>query len=282
MVVRATGYAGTSMVFSSEPGAVTVPAGVTLTTDESPLTPTHYVLQAPSISTPFITLAEGATFSGWEVRNGFGTADAIRTNCGAVTGAAIDTVTVSGAAPAPSSARFKAGIHHAGVCSLSVNKVTVSGVMDSGILLDGGGPAVSLTNNVITGNGATTLYSFPGMVTRRGGGIVVAPSVPSSFLFHGNQVYGNQGDQILVAAPTGTLNLTGGAAAGDCGVTSNVIRCYDAASAGKGIYAAPAPLEVKADFNEWQTTFPTGVVDFFGNVTGTASWCDPDPTRVCP
>jgi hypothetical protein len=269
-------------VVFAETGAITIPPGVTVTTDETPLTKTDYVILAPDTSTtPFITLGEGAILSGWEIRNGSGTADAIRTNCATGNMVDIETVKVSGTGPGASPAKFKAGIHHAGVCSLLVNNVTITGVADTGIVLDAGGPAVGLTNNVITGNDGTRQYTFPGPIVRQGGGIVVSSSLPSSFVFHGNQVYGNKGDQILVAVGSGTLDLRGGTSIGDCGVTSNVIRCYDIVAGGKGVYAAAMPLEVMADFNEWWTTFP-GAPDVSGNVTGIGSWCPVQSRPACP
>jgi hypothetical protein len=226
---------------------------------------------------PFISLAPGATLSGFELRTNGATGDAITTSCLTAPQVTIDTVNVNGTG----AAKFKTGIHHSGICSLSVNNATITGVGDTGIVLDGGGPAVSLTNNVITGNDATRQYTFPGPIVRHGGGIVVSSTVPSPFVFHGNQVYANKGDQIVVAVGSGTLDLRGGALIGDCGVTSNVIRCYDTAAGGKGIYAAAMPLEVMADFNEWPTTFP-GAPDVSGNVTGIGSWCPVQSRPACP
>jgi hypothetical protein len=289
MVVRATGWTGPAgpPVIFAEAGPISIPAGVTLTTSDAPLTTNNYVLQAPDTgpASSFVSLAAGATLSGWEVRNESATADAIGTNCGTGTAMVIvDSVKVSGTGPGVSPAKFKAGIHFSdNLCSLSVNAATISGVSDTAILLDGGGPSVSLTNNVITGNSAASVYTISPSIERRGGGIVVWGTIPSSFVFHGNQVYGNQGDQILVGAGSGALNLTGGAASGACGVTSNVIRCYDASTSGKGVYAAGPPLEVKVDYNEWPTAFPNKPVDAFGNVTGLGSWCDPVASRpACP
>jgi hypothetical protein len=282
--VKATGYPGPSGQVVFQEGTLSVPSGVTVSTDESPLTTDHYVIKSAASVTsgPFISLSSGATLSGFEVSNTGATGDAITTNCPTIADTplvTIDTVNVNGTGASP--AKFKTGIHHGGICSLSVNNTTITGVGDTGIVLDGGGPAVSLTNNVIKGNDATRQYTFPGPIVRQGGGIVVSSSVPSSVVFHGNQVYGNKGDQILVAVGSGTLDLRGGTSIGDCGVTSNVIRCYDIVAGGKGVYAAAMPLEVMADFNEWWTTFP-GAPDVSGNVTGIGSWCPVQSRPACP
>ena len=282
-----TGASAGKMVFT-EAGPLDVAAGVSVTTDDPGAVPSLYALAAPAATTTFLTLHAGSTLSHLEIQNAGATGDAIDVACPNPTDTAavtIDAVQVTGSSGGSSPSVFKAGVHRGGYCALVVNASGIVGVGDSGVFVEAAAGALTLTGNVIAGNGAVTTY-FLGNKDHRGGGVVFTSPLPSTVVFTGNRVYGNAWDQILVASgsTTATLNLKGGAASGDCGTTANVIcRNPGTPPAGVlpfvGVFSNGAPVQV--DWNRW--TQQPGVVgiDVGGaGITGYNSSCP--VTATCP
>jgi hypothetical protein len=100
--------------------------------------------------------------------------------------------------------------------------------------------------------------------------------MPTRVTFEGNTIFSNRGDQILVAASAGGLDLRGGTA---CDTPSNNwLGCYDTGAV--GIYSNGAAVQI--DWNHW-TQQPAGLtVDYGGaGVTGASNVCAP-ATISCP
>lgn len=285
--VLLTGASATKMVFT-EAGPLDVSAGVSVTSDDPGAVPSLYALAASGGTTTFLALHAGSTLSHLEIQNAGATGDAIDVACpnpadtAAVT---VERVKVTGSSGGSSPSVFKAGVHDSGHCALVVNASSVVGVGDSGLFVEAAAGALTLTGNVIAGNGATQPYTL-GPNEHRGGGVVFTAPLPPAVVFTGNQVYGNAWDQILVATSSTatTLNLKGGAASGDCGTTANVIcRNPSTPPAGVlpfvGVFSNGAPVQV--DWNRW-TQQPGAVGTDVGGtgITGYNSSCP--VTVTCP
>jgi hypothetical protein len=113
------------------------------------------------------------------------------------------------------------------------------------LLALGGGSTVVVSGNAVAGNDATQSYNVASGL-RRGGGMVITAPFAGSVTIRGNSFFGNKWDQILVAAGTGSLDLTGGAS---CGATSNSFGCYDASNPSVGLYSNGA--SISAEWNRW-------------------------------
>lgn len=292
-VVVATGWSSTlpgGVMTFAETGALLLPAGVTLTTDEDPLAPAHYVVVAPATpsASAFVSLSAGATLSGWVIQNDLSTSHAVATGCG--TSSATATVTriaIAGTGSVPSGgtapARFLTGVRHGGGCSLHLEGSTISGTGDSGLVIESASPASSATirDNVITGNDASTPFLIQG-VNRRGGGVVLQGTQPgtppATFVFRGNRILGNRWDQVLVYTSS-AVSLVGGSDATACGTTSNLIACYDAAAGGVGISSVAPSVDVSYD--QWTVLPPLAGADYVGTLSGTNLTC-PAATVTCP
>jgi hypothetical protein len=321
--VKMTGWTSTSgaVVFSSASSSAGFPLvvgpGVTLTTTDSPLDPTHYVVEVDQAGTrPVLQLDHDAAVSGFTVQpTGAGTAsEALFVSC---TGAGTAPVTLSslvldGKGLLAASA-IAEGLRLSGTCGVSAQSVVVTNAAQAGMRVntsgltasppsvsiagcamrangDGGlvvdvdasmGPlSLSVTGNEVALNGATTTYT-DGAVTRRGGGVVLRGTVPLSFAFTGNTVHGNSYDQVLVYS-SGAWNLSAAA----CGSSSNTFTCYDTLSIG-GPWVGLSALggaSVMASDDSWAHGTPSAGVDFFKALgstvdVGTTSCA---PTLTCP
>jgi len=145
------------------------------------------------------------------------------------------------------------------------------------LLAMGSGSTLVMTGNSVTENDATQSYNVS-TGPRRGGGAVATAPFPGTSLVRGNQFFGNRWDQILVAAGTGSIDLSGGAA---CGNGSNSYGCYDTLNPGVGVFSNGA--SVSADWNHW--TVQPGVygIDVGGaGVTGFDTQACTASILVCP
>jgi hypothetical protein len=268
------------IVFSE--GPIAVPDGVTLTTDDAPLNPAHYFIEAGSLvgSTPLIVLGAGSTVAGFSIRNTNATGDAIRTNCG--TGmATITSVSIDGLGTGAGTPHLATGVHHSGSCALSVHDSVLTGLAESGIVIENLASAVGvdLSRNLIYGNTASWTTAI-GLAIRSGGGILFkGGSQLPVMTFHANKVCGNFGDQVLVAISGGTLDLRGGTALGDCVANPSPRNIIYFQSGGVGV-AAPDATTVHVDFNEF-TTQPLGTSDTVGALV-TGSVCPQPTVPTCP
>jgi len=295
--VRATGASALNPMIFLATGALSIGAGVTVTTTDSPLGTANYTLQAPAGlgANAFVTLGAGATLSGFHLQNDGGTGAALATNCatGSIDPVLVNTVRISGAG---ASNRFSAGLSQAspdcpatlrnadvqgvghGVdvtagslaveggafsgnerhvhaqpggaipIAISVSDAILTGASDSAVRLLGlgTGSTATLARNQIRSNAFTTAFTVAGG-PRGGGGVVFTGPFADVVVFAGNELRSNKGDQVLVAASGGTLNLVG-----DPGCTAtpliNRFGCYDAPT-GRGIFSNGATVNV--DGNSW-------------------------------
>jgi len=250
-------------------GPLVVEPGVKLASD---LGASYYAVTAPATTMPFVTVRAGATLSGFQIQNVAGTGDAIRSDCSQGSGTvAISGVVVSGAGSGTPTPRFKTGVHHSGSCPLDLEGSTIVGASESGVILNTAATSsVTLLNNVVTGNDAATTYLG---AKRKGGGLLLNLEVPA-LVAHGNQFYGNKGDQILIVTASGAVNLSGAACS-----TANVIACYDSPAGGVGVFASTPTVD--ASNNRWPVASPSAGTDFLGTVT-VAPVCSPATTLTCP
>jgi hypothetical protein len=155
----------------------------------------------------------------------------------------------------------------------------ITGASDSAFRVIAAGVAassvISILGNEISGNGATRTYTL-GTTVRRGGGLVFTFPMPSSVVFEGNTVSSNSGDQLLVAASAGVLDLRGGSA---CEAASNnTLGCY--ATGAVGIYSNGTVVQI--DQNHWTQQPAAPTVDYAGTgITGGTSVCTPS-ALACP
>jgi hypothetical protein len=119
---------------------------------------------------------------------------------------------------------------------------------DTGLVLRDLRAGTEIRGNTVWGNGATTNWGRSWLL-RPAGGVVCAgasPPEPSGFLFSGNRIYANRGDQIIVAGPEATIWTLGSSTCAD----ANVSGCYDKATPSadqasyRGIFAIDAQVDV--------------------------------------
>jgi hypothetical protein len=285
--VRASGWSASlpdGVMTFAEAGPLSVPAGVTLTTDEDPPVALHYAVSAPATpgATAFVTLAPGSTLSGLVVRNAGSTSTGIASACAGGSGTVrIRAVSVVGSSGEVLPTRFLHGVLHSGTCSLELLDSVIAGASDAGLVVENvaADATVTLLRNTITGNQATSEFLISGEV-RRGGGVLFSGALPTgaSLVFQGNRVYANQRDQIL-AYTSGPLSLAGGLAPSACGTTSNFIGCYADGTGGVGISTVATGLDVS--FNQWQVIPIVEGRDYVGTLVGTNLTCARLPF-TCP
>jgi len=282
--VKAVGFSGVPVTFTEPP--LTIPAGVSVTTDDATPTPANYVVEPSAAvgTSTFISMKPGAKLAGFEVRNVSASGVGVETNCTEVGDTAtvtIDAVQITGlgtgTTPPP---RFKFGVRHSspGHCSLSLTGATIGGASDTGVLISNVAPASTLTiaSSVIQGNqgGGTDFTIGPGPA-RKAGGIAFVGALPGTVDFRANRVLGNAGDQILVFS-TGTLDVSRTA----CGPDANVIACY-----ASGVGLSSKAGVVKAGFSTWSSPAPSAGTDYIqesGEITGLTQTCGFLPASSCP
>jgi hypothetical protein len=161
--------------------------------------------------------------------------------------------------------------------SVTVQNSIMTGAKDSAfrLLAMGSGSTVSLSNNTVTGNSASTDYNMASGL-RRGGGLVLTPPLPGTSAIRGSTFARNKFDQVLVAAGTGTLDLRGGTT---CGPSSNTVACYDGSNV--GVYSNGAGVD--ASWNHWTQQPGAFGIDVSGaGVTGYDTFACPAATITCP
>jgi hypothetical protein len=200
----------------SEPGALAIGAGVTVTTDDSPLTTSHYAVATPAALTgPFVSLAPGGALSGYEVRNGASTGPGVQTTCPGVADVApvsLSTVRVAAGSGGTPAVRFSSGVHVAGSCPATLAGLTVDGAV-TGILVESAGPLVESSASAahITNSTSVGVSLVEGKVSFTGGtvdlnaaGVSVGSAGTGAPLFSatGTTFSGNTGDAIYVGRGT--------------------------------------------------------------------------------
>jgi hypothetical protein len=320
--VKMTGWTSGTVTFSvaasGEAFPLVVNPGVTLTTTDSPLDPTHYVVEVDQAGAarPVLQLDHDAAASGFTVRPaGSGTAsDALFVSCtaGGTAPVTLSNLVLDGKGSLGTST-IAEGLRLSGTCGVSAQSVVVENAAQAGVRVntsgltasppsvsiagctmrangDGGlvvdvdasmGPlSLSVTGNEVALNGAATTFT-DGAVTRKGGGVVLRGAVPQSFAFTGNTVHGNSFDQVLVYS-SGSWNLSATA----CGSSSNTFTCYDTQSIG-GPWVGLSALggaSVAASNESWAHGTPSAGTDYFRALgstvnVGTTSCA---PTLSCP
>ncbi len=265
--------------------ALTVKKGVTFTTTDDPLVPANYVL-APGDSVAgdtFITLEAGASLKGFEIRNRSATGSGIATSCPLDTDTqvvTIDKVNVFGAGSVTAASHFLHGISHSGKCSFSLLGSSVEGAVQSGVyVFPQSAVQLVFDGNVIQRNSATEFFTIdPAGGDRTGGGLVLRGATPQAVTFVGNQVIGNDGDQVLVFM-SGAVSLS----VQNCASRPNVIACYTAP--GVGVSSVAQTLDVGHSIWPKDGTSLAPGVDYLTapgkGVTGTGTAC-PVFAGTCP
>jgi hypothetical protein len=192
--VQAAGWSASlpgGTVLFSEPGALSVAAGVTLTTDDAVPTATHYaVTTSASLTGAFVTLGPGASLAGFEVRNSASGGAGVVTACPTSADTApvsLSSVTISAATAGPPVVRFGSGLHLTGSCPVSMTGVNVANAV-TGILSEAEAPT-TMTGGALTGNGTGVSI---------GAGGAAAPSFSAT----GTSFSANAGDAVYVARGT--------------------------------------------------------------------------------
>jgi len=276
--VAATGSSGEGGMNFQETGPLTIGPGVVVTSDAA--TADYYAVTAPATTAPFITMSAGATLSGFAVQSGNAKGNAIQSACASGSGSVtIVNVSVIGAG----SAGFEAGISHSGACDLDLESSSITGTGQCGVVLNPSASAsVTVLNNVVTGNLAVAVPA----VSRTCGGVLLlqAPAAPAILTVQGNQVYANEGDQVLVylgASNSGSVTLGGGANSSACGTTSNFFACYGGSyGSGVGVFSDAATTNLS--YNQWTATGSPAFGIDYDCPTPVTTYCPPDTTFICP
>ncbi len=226
--VIATGHSSAQVQFT-EPGEsfpITVPANVTLTTSDSPLTTTNYALVFnDAAATDAVILSAGATLSGFSVvdNGGNSAARAIACASGAAT---LDTDLVNGLNGVSGGTNLTTGVEVSGSCALTTSGVTVENFTSAGVSLDqttdAGTPAITTTNGAVGPNGKDGLVVNAGAATLTGthfDGNGATNSVSSGIALNGGTLTAssitaskNQGTGVYVGAAATSASLTGATA----------------------------------------------------------------------
>lgn len=296
--VKMAGWTAGEVKFSSaatgESFPLTVNQGVTLTTADASPAPAHYVIEVDQggQTRPVLQVGNDAAVSGFTIRPAAGgsASDALWVNC-SVAGSslvALSSLVLDGKGSLAAST-IDEGLKLDGPCDVAATSLVVENAAKTGIRVlsatssasvtiasstirgngDGGlvvnvdaslgAPSVSLLDNQVAGNRATTVYTV-GAVSRRAGGVVLQSATPSPFVFSGNQVHGNSFDQVLVYS-SNAWNLS----AATCGAASNTFACYDTTSAG-GPWVGLAAIgggAVNAANAYWANGVPSSGTDYF-------------------
>lgn len=225
VVVVAAGAAATYPVTSP----LAIPPGVTLRGDDDPPAPERRVLSLEGDLAHGVTLAEGATLSGFTVRNGSAaaTADGVKVACAAGGAARLEDVVVEAAG----TARLAQGVVVEGACPVELARVTVGGAAGTGLLVtrEAADQTVVAADSTFDGNGEGVRLTRGDLTLQRalvkasaGVGVVAAGGVDARLTLDQCTVRGNGDTGITVATATARLHLLrsricGNAAAADRG-----------------------------------------------------------------
>ena len=201
------------VVLFTEPGALTVAAGVTLTTDDPTPTTTHYAITTPAaLAVPLVAIGPGGAMTGFELRNAASTGDGIRAACPDAAAVTLSTLRVAAASGGTPAVRLTSGIHVTGNCAVAMSGVTVEGAA-TGLLVEAASPGVESTASAIrlTGSTAAGAALVEGRLTFTGGtvdqnanGVLVGTSGTGAPTFSatGTTFSGNAGDAVSVVRGT--------------------------------------------------------------------------------
>jgi hypothetical protein len=207
-----TASPGTTVVFS-EPGALAVGAGVTLTTDDPSPTTSHYAITTPAaLAVPLVAIGPGGSMTGFELRNGASTGDGIRAACPDAAAVTLSTLRITAASGGTPPARLATGIHVTGNCAVAMTGVTVEGAA-TGLLVEAAAAGVESTASSTRLTGSTTagaalvegrLTFTGGTIDQNASGVLVGTSGTGAPTFSatGTTFSGNTGDAIFVARGT--------------------------------------------------------------------------------
>jgi hypothetical protein len=164
--------------------------------------------------------------------------------------------------------------------NLTVRGSTMTGATNSAmrLLAMGAASVLSLSNNVVVGNSASTDYNVASGL-RRGGGLVLTPPLPGTSAIRGTTFARNKYDQFLVAADRGSLDVRGDTNRdGMCGVLANTFACFDGTYV--GVYSNGAAVD--ASWNHWSQQPGALGIDAGGiGVIGYATSACPAATISC-
>ena len=204
------------VVVFSEPGGLTVGAGVTLSTDDPTPTTGHYAItSAASVAGALVAIGPGGAMSGFEVRNRASGGDGVATACGSPADTlpvSISMVRIVAAAAGPPAARLATGVHVSGYCGAGLADATVEGAA-TGIRVDMAAPAIEATASSprVTGSTVAGVAVSEGRLTVTGGtvdgnaaGVLVGATGTGApnFTATGTTFSGNTGDAVYVARGT--------------------------------------------------------------------------------
>ena len=189
--VRAAGWSASlpgGVVLFSEPGALSIGAVVTLTTDDAVPAIGHYAITtAAALTGAFVTMAPGSSVSGFELRNEASTGAGVLTDCPTASDigpGTLSTVRIAAASSGTPIVRFASGVHLTGYCPVSMTGVTIADAV-TGILAEAEAPT-TMTGGAVTGNGT-------------GVSIGAAGAAAPSFSATGTAFRSNTGDAVYVA-----------------------------------------------------------------------------------
>lgn len=351
--VRAAGAADAYKVSAT----LAIPPGVKLRGDEEPPAPATHVLSLEGDLAAGVSLGEGATLSGFTVRNSTAPATAVGVDIPCADGAAarLSDVTVEAAG---ASGSLASGVRAGGACPIVLEGVTVRSAAGAGLLvaraaaastllatdvvLEGNGEGVRITRGDVTlerpvvtasagpgvivspavdkdalltidqgairANGdtgivvqgnqagrlrlAATRVCSNGAATARGGGyaqrkvggLYLFGNPPAELALEGNALFGNAGDQMLVAGGGGLPWVLDGAPSGAtaCGAGANLLASYAPPDGTTyvGLFAASAT--VTARWNAWRlNATPLAGTDYAAAGTGSVTPGTIDPAQWC-
>lgn len=224
-VVLASG-AATSGGATTYPVVATlaIPAGVTLQGDDDPPAPANRVLLLKESLAAGVTLAEGATLSGFTVQNDSAAATAvgIEIACAAGNQARLTDVIVNAAGATSSLVN---GVHAAGACPVVLTRVKVQGASGAGLLvardgadplfatdvaLDSNGKGLTITRGDVTLENLEVKSNSATGVEVQGDQQQSSPYTKYALLTidQGSSIQGN-GDTGIVVVNAGRLRLIG-------------------------------------------------------------------------
>ena len=204
------------VVLFSEPGGLSIGAGVTLGTDDVTPTTAHYaVTTAAALTGPLVAVGPGGAMSGFEIRNAASSGDGVRTACPASADTlpvALSTIRIAAASSGTPEARLATGVGVSGYCGATMTDVIVDGAA-TGILVNSVAPGVesTATSLRVTGSTVAGVAVVEGKLTFSGGaveanaaGVLVGTTGTGAPTFSatGTTFSGNSGDGIYVARGT--------------------------------------------------------------------------------
>ncbi len=264
VVVRASGAAPTTYPVTA---TLVVPANVTLRGDDDPPAPANRVLSLRGGLAAGVTLAEGATLSGFTVQNDSAVATAVGVEiaCAAGNAAALTDVIVQAAGATAGAPALVNGVHAGGACPVVLTAVKVQGASGAGLLVardaavdtllatdakfDGNGEGIRVTRGDVTLEG-------PVVKGNAAGGVVVWPvgaDGDALLTIDQGKILSNGDTGVLVLGKqAGRLRLTGSLVCGNGATTVRGAPYAQRKVGGLYLFGNPPPdlaLEANALFS---------------------------------